>query len=414
MTRRFLNATVAWVFLAPALLGYSAPAPAVLLDFTQEERAAILRHGPWPPPLTRDTSNRYSGSREAARFGKALFFDARLATGGGARSCASCHIPARAWTDGRATAAGHDETRRNTPTVLNARFNRWFGWSGAADSLWAASLRPLMDAREMGAAERHVITLVRSQPELARRYSAAFGRPPPDDDETLIADLGKALAAFQETLVTRRTPFDAFRDALARGDRGATARYPIAAQRGVKLFVGKALCNVCHFGPTFSNGEFDKVGIPVRDATGHVDWGRYDGIKAVLASRFNRLSRHSDDPAGATSTRHVALSAEAYGAFKVPGLRNVALTAPYMHNGSLASLHDVVRHYSEITPEKLHIAAAHPHPEPGEPLPPRPAESVLRTLSLTPQEVDDLVAFLHTLTERERDRSRKKSLGESR
>ncbi|MES2562250.1 MAG: cytochrome c peroxidase [Pseudomonadota bacterium] len=402
-----ISTSVARMLVAPVLLVYFSSLPAALFEFTKEERAAIVQHGPWPPPLVRDTSNRYSGDSKAAQFGKTLFFDTRLSTGG-QQNCASCHIPARAWSDGRATAAGHDETRRSTPSLLNARFNRWFGWSGAADSLWAASLRPLMDAREMGAAERHVAALMRSQPDLSRAYSVAFGRAPMDDDEIVIADLGKALAAFQETLVTGRTPFDAFRDALARGDNKAASRYPLAAQRGAKLFVGKAQCNVCHFGPTFSNGEFDKVGIGVRDANGYFDWGRYDGVKAVLASRYNRLSRHSDDIAGATSTRHVALDVEAHGAFKVPGLRHVALTAPYMHNGSLATLHDVVRHYSGITVEKLHIAAAHPHAEPGAPLPSRPVESVLRTLSLTAQEVDDLVAFLNTLTETQRDRSIKR------
>ena len=403
MTR--IDARLARLFPAIPMLLCSPTAPAALLDFSAEERAAIVRHGPWPPPLTRDSSNRLSGSREAARFGKTLFFDARMSMRGG-QSCASCHIRSRAWADGRATALGHDEIRRNSQSVLNARFNRWFGWSGASDSLWSASLRPLMDASEMGGAERHIVALVRSRPDLSRAYAVATGRPPTDDDEAVLADVGKALAAFQETLVTRRTPFDEFRDALARNDRRATARYPAAAQRGVRLFIGKAQCNVCHFGATFSNGEFDKIGIPVRDAAGYFDWGRYDGIKALLANRFNRLSRHSDDDAGATSTRHVALGPEAYGAFKVPGLRNVALTAPYMHNGSLATLHDVVRHYSEITPEKLHIAASHSHSEPGEPLPPRPAESPLRTLSLTPQEVDDLVAFLMTLTERQADRAR--------
>ena len=289
------------------------------------------------------------------------------------------------------------ETRQS---VLNARFNRWFGWSGAADSLWSASLRPLMDAREMGAAERHVVALVRSSPDLVRAYRSALGRAPPDDDEALLADIGKALAAFQETLVTRRTPFDDFRDALARGDARAAARYPLAAQRGIRLFVGKAQCNVCHFGSDIQQRRVRQGGHP--------------GARRRRLFRLGTLRRHQSrareplQPAftpqrrrrgGATSTRHVALDVEAYGAFKVPGLRNVALTAPYMHNGSLATLHDVVRHYSEITPEKLHIAAAHPHAEPGEPLPPRPAESPLRTLSLTAQEVDDLVAFLHTLSE---------------
>jgi cytochrome c peroxidase len=264
-----------------------------------------------------------------------------------------------------------------------------------------------MDAREMGAAEGNVVSLIHSRPDLARAYAAAVGRPPPADDDALIADVGKALAAFQETLVTGRTPFDEFRDAVARNDRAAASRYPLDAQRGLKLFVGSAGCNVCHFGPAFTNGEFDKVGIAVRGEGGHFDWGRYDGIKNLLANRFNRLSRHSDNSAGATSTRHVALDVEAYGAFKVPSLRNVALTPPYMHNGSLATLHDVVRHYSEITPEKLHIAAAHPHAEPGEPLPPRPAQSPLRTLSLTERQIDDLVAFLRTLSEPQRDASKR-------
>ena len=389
------------VRLAALLLLAATPAAhAELLEFSAAEVAAIARHGPWPPPLARDASNRVSGSRAAARLGERLFADARLSRDG-ATSCATCHVPAFLFTDRRATAMGHAQAPRNTLSVLNARFNRWFGWAGAADSLWLASIRPLMDAREMGGAERHVVALLRSQQDLARGYAEAFGRPPPGDDDALLADLGKALAAYQETLVSGPTAFDHFREALARGDRRAAARYPVAAQRGLKLFVGSAQCNLCHFGPAFTNGEFDKVGIPVRDAAGNFDWGRYDGVKALRASRFNRLSRHSDDTsgAGATGTRHASLDAEAYGAYKVPSLRNVALTAPYMHNGSLATLHDVVRHYSEINAEKLHIAASHPHPEPGEPLPPRPVESPLRTLALSEAQVDDLVAFLRTLTE---------------
>jgi cytochrome c peroxidase len=371
-----------------------------LLAFSRDEIALIVQHGPWPPPLAPDPSNRVSGNRGAAAFGAQLFIEPRLSLNGRI-ACATCHAPERAWTDGRTRAVGFEATDRNTPSVIDARFNRWFGWSGATDSLWAASLRALADPREMGSAERHVTALVRSQPEFACGYRAAFGGVPPDDDERLFADVGKALAAFQETLISGRTPFDDFRDALARGDRAAAARYPPAAQRGARLFVGKARCNLCHFGPRFTNGEFDKVGIPVRDERGRFDWGRYDGIKALRAGRFGLLSRHNDAPerSDATSTRHVALGYEAYGAFKVPSLRNVALTAPYMHDGSLATLREVVRHYSQIDEVKLHIAAQHPHAEPGEPLPPRPAESVLRTLHLGEGEIDDLVAFLDTLNE---------------
>ena len=140
----------------------------------------------------------------------------------------------------------------------------------------------------------------------------------------------------------------------------------------------------------------------MRSASGRFDWGRYDGIKAMRAGRFNLLSRHNDDRsrASAISTQHVALGLEAYGAFKAPGLRNVALTPPYMHDGSLAGLRDVVKHYSEIDAVKLLIAAHHPHAEPGESAPPSPAESVLRTLNLSPERIADMVAFLETLTEK--------------
>ena len=372
-----------------------------VLAFTHAEIAAIRLHGPWPPPPTRDASNRVAGNPRAAKFGAQLFFDPRLSTTGTV-SCASCHVPESGWSDGRAVAVGLQETGRNTKSILNARFNRWFGWGGASDSLWAASLRPLLDPLEMGGVERQVAALVRAQPDLLCGYRQAFGNPPPADDETLFVDIGKALAAFQESLVTGRTPFDEFRDALARGDRRAAARYPLAAQRGLRLFVGAGKCNVCHFGPQFTNGEFDKTGIPVRSADGRYDWGRYEGIKTLLANRFNRLSRHSDDRSdvGTISTRHVALTLEAYGAFKVPGLRNVALTAPYMHNGSVASLRDVVTHYSRIDALKMHLAVPLPHAEPGEAVPQRAADSILRPLNLSSGEIDDMVAFLETLTEK--------------
>ena len=369
--------------------------------FTPDEVAQILQHGPWPPRRLPDASNRVAASALAAAFGQRLFFDTRLSSSG-TISCASCHVPEFQWTDRRPTATGLGDAERNTPSVANTRFNRWFGWAGATDSLWAASLRPFADTREMGSSERHVAALVRSQPDLECGYRQVFGQPPAaTEDDKVLADIGKALAAFQATLVTGRTPFDDFRDALARGDRSVQARYPEAAKRGLRLFIGRGQCSLCHLGPQFSNGEFDQVGIPVRRADGRFDWGRYDGIKAVRASRFSLLGRFSDDRKGSTgeSTRRVALTVEAYGQFKVPGLRNAALTAPYMHDGSIATLTRVVRHYSTINDEKLILAAPHPHAEPGEEQPERPTGSVLRTLNLDPREIADLVAFLDTLTE---------------
>jgi cytochrome c peroxidase len=392
---------VAICSVAASAAAAAAAAPAARTFFSAEEAASILQHGPWPMRQVPDPSNRVAAAARAVAFGERLFFDVRLSSSG-TISCASCHVPEWHWTDRRPTATGLADTDRNTPTVANTRFNRWFGWAGATDSLWAASLRPFADTREMGNSERHVAALVRSQPDLECSYRQVFGRSPAAvEDDKVLADIGKALAAFQATLVTGRTPFDDFRDALARGDRAAQARYPEAAKRGLRLFIGRGQCSLCHLGPQFSNGEFDQVGIPVRRPDGRFDWGRYDGIKAVQASRFSLLGRFNDDRKGTTgeSTRRVALTVEAYGQFKVPGLRNVALTAPYMHDGSITTLADVVRHYSTITDEKLILAAPHPHAEPGEELPPRPTGSLLRTLNLDAREIADLVAFLNTLTE---------------
>ncbi len=355
------------------------------VDFTAEEVQRILAHGPWPPAFARDPSNRVSGNAAAIELGRRLFADAPLSANGYV-ACVSCHQTDRAWTDGIPRARGMVPLERNTPSVANAWLNRWFGWGGAADSLWMASLRPLLDPDEIGATPQRVVERFRLNDDLACRYRRAFGRAPDHADETLLVNIAKAIAAFQETLTTGRTPFDDFRDALARGDRRALAAYPESAQRGLKLFVGRGNCFFCHSGPAFTNGEFHDVGVPHFVAPGKADGGRYAGIQALAASRFNLLGPYNDDAARttATKTRHVALAPRQWGEFKTPGLRNVALSAPYMHNGSLATLRDVVRHYSELNKERLHADG----------------ERILRPLKLAPSEIDDLVAFLESLTDR--------------
>lgn len=362
-------------------VGFAVAASAVELD--PVELRLALRHGPWPQPVLRDASNRASGDPAAIALGERLFFDPRL-SGPGTIACASCHVPARAWTDGRSRAIGLAPLDRNTPTVLDAGLQRWFGWDGAADSLWSFVLQPITDPREMGSSAREVARLVRTDPELACRYERAFGEAAGEDDERTLVEVAKALAAYVETLTSGRTPFDEFRDALASGDAAAMARYPAAARRGLKLFVGRGNCSVCHFGPAFTNGEFHEIGIPFSLGPGRVDAGRHEGIKRLRSSRFNLLGPYNDDPTGATAakTRHVAPSHANFGQFKTPGLRNVALTAPYMHNGRLATLRDVVKHYSELDPDRVHADG----------------EALLRPLRLSEAEVDDLVAFLETLT----------------
>ena len=119
---------------------------------------------------------------------------------------------------------------RNTPTVLNSAHHRWFSWDGRADSLWAQSVQPILDPREMGATPRHVASAIRADAGLSCLFEKAYGSPAGDDERVLV-DVGKALAAYVEQLDTGRTPFDELRDALARGDATAAGRYPASARR---------------------------------------------------------------------------------------------------------------------------------------------------------------------------------------
>lgn len=228
---------------------------------------------------------------------------------------------------------------------------------------------------------------VAGEPELACRYRRVFGAPPSaGDDETVLVNVAKAIGAFVATLVSGRTAFDDYRDALERGDRRAMARYPAAAQRGLKLFVGRGRCSVCHSGPMFSNGEFGDTGLNFFVRPGEVDPGRHGGIAALRASPYNLLGRFSDagpDSPAATKTRHVQPLHRNFGEFKVPSLRNVAVTAPYMHDGQLPTLDDVIRHYSNLDLDRLHADG----------------ERILEPLRLSDDDRDDLLAFLHSLTD---------------
>jgi cytochrome c peroxidase len=226
--------------------------------FSEEERAAILAHGPWPPAFTPDPSNRVSGNPAAIALGRQLFSDTRLSVDG-RRACVTCHDPALAYADGRDRSVGLARVDRNAIALANLRLNRWFGWSGAADSLWAQSLRPILDPKELGSSAETVRERLAVDSEITAHYARIFGSAlATDPAELVLANTGKALAAFQETITTDRTSFDAFRDALERGDQQAMSGYPVRAQRGLKIFIGKGRCSACHHGANFTNGEFDE------------------------------------------------------------------------------------------------------------------------------------------------------------
>lgn len=348
------------------------------------ERATALGHGPWPSPVPADPSNRYSRNPAAIRLGKTLFFDVRLSPDS-AFSCASCHKPEKGFSDGLPIGLGRLPLERNTLTVMGLAGAPWFGWDGANDNLWAQSIRPILASYELGSSAGHLRTVLSGDTKLKCAFDEAFGKSPESvGDQALLVLVGKALAAYQAGLRIGRSPFDEFRDALERNDQAAMANYPPAARRGLKLFVGHARCSLCHVGPRFSNGEFESVGLPHFIDTGKVDPGRFGGIEHLRRSPVTLLGDFNDDKAKAPGvrTRHVRLHPRTYGQFKVPALRNVASTAPYMHAGTHATLKDVVAYYNNVDIERLH---AH-------------GERLLRPLNLDEPDLNALVSFLESLS----------------
>jgi len=375
---------------APAVSAQAASAAGstaapVLEELSADEVALVVSHGPWPPAPIPDPTNRASGDPAAIAVGRRLFGEPAL-SGSGGISCASCHDPARGFTDGRPRALGAAPLDRNTQGLLDVAGWRWFGWDGGADSLWAATLRPLLSPSEMASQPARIAAHLRRDANAMDVLGRLFGPEP--GDELLAVAAAKSIAAWLETLRSPRTAFDDFRDALARGDVAQAARYPAAARRGLKLFVGRGNCRLCHVGPSFSNGEFHDVGRPFVVAPGRVDPGRHAGVRRVRADRYNLLGPFNDEGAAAPEsgralqTRTVVLQHRNWGEWRTPSLRGLLATAPYMHDGSLATLRDVVRHYSELDLDRLHADG----------------ENLLRPLQLAPREIDDLVAFLETLS----------------
>jgi len=352
-------------------------------ELSSSERSLILAHAGWPPPWQRDDSNRASGSALAAAAGKVLFFEPALSRDA-TMSCASCHLPNAWFTDARARAKGRKLLPRNSPTIVDSRWKRWLGWGGAHDNLWSQSLRALLSPQEMHGNARAVTQLVRADIHLACALERAFDveLDKLSEPQTLVL-AGKALAAYQETIVSGPSPFDNFAHALRENDQAGMDTYPKLALSGLKLFVGEGRCNLCHLGPRFSNNEFADVAVPYF-VDGGVDKGRYAGIKILQENPYNRLGEFSDSRSSmqAKYTEYVALKPRNFGEFAVPSLRNVARTGPYMHDGSLATLAGVVNHYSELNEERLHGNGA----------------QLVRALRLSATQAEALVAFLKSLT----------------
>jgi cytochrome c peroxidase len=384
------------------------------ITLSETEMVRIRNHSPLPEPLP-DETNEVERDARAVRFGKALFFDCRLSQDQ-TTACASCHQPEMGWGDGLALNAER-HLLRHVPTLLNAAYARWLFWDGRSDSLWSQALEPLEAPLEHGGTRLAYAHLLHDRLELRAQYKDLFGslpelsdktrfpetgRPIPGDTEhpdnrrwqsmaaadrhavdVVFSNIGKAIAAFVKTIRSGPSRFDEFARGLAERDTEQLGALTAPEQRGLKLFFGRGNCWLCHGGPSFSDGEFHQIGL--RQTAGAPEPARYDGIQALLANPFNGAGAYSGavDSRRARELMFLKPQPEDFGNYKTPTLRDVAHTAPYMHQGHFASLNDVAHYYSTFDG-----AVPRDHHQ----------ETFLWPLQLTASEEQDLVDFLGSLT----------------
>ena len=308
--------------------------------------------------------------------GQRLFFEPRL-SGDGTVACATCHNPDRAFTDGRPVSVGiHGRAgQRNAPTVLNALYNKHQFWDGRVSTLEQQAALPITDPFEMGSASiGDAVSRIAGDKDYQTEFLQAFGRAVNEQD------MLSAIAAYERTLASFDSPFDHF----IAGDANAISD---SAKRGWELFNTKARCNLCHAltenqrdATLFMDNDFHNIGVGI--LRHHV---------VPLAQRAERELAQGDLPAIDIAAISSDLSAlgrflvtrkqEDIASFKTPGLRNVLVTGPYFHDGSMQTLWDVMDHYNKgdgITDPWL--------------------DKDMQPLALTEPEIDDVVAFLASLT----------------
>jgi cytochrome c peroxidase len=321
------------VAMIGVVLALAASAADLAPASTEQDRVWLLGSPPEP------ADNR--STPERVTLGRALFFDPRL-SGNGTLSCGTCHNPALGWSDGQRTGVGINGTvlGRATPTVVNTAYNTQFMWDGRKKSLEDQALGPMKTPEEMKTDMGAAIKLLGAIPGYRTMFDKAYPGEPISEET-----VAKAIAAFERTVVSTDSRFDRW----VAGDRSA-----ITPQewRGYQLFKdpAKGNCAVCHAPPNFTDNGYHNIGIS--HALGSEDLGRFKIRPAAVLK----------------------------GAFKTPTLRDVELTAPYFHNGSAATLGDVVEHYARGGDDRANVSKD------------------VRTLDLSAQDKADLVAFMKTLT----------------
>jgi cytochrome c peroxidase len=328
--RRWRNASIAAVVWLAGFQGPEAQSADLVADAPWRQLFQRPDTAPPAPPDNLPTA-------EKIALGASLFADQRL-SGTGKHSCASCHRPERSFTDGRrqARALTGEPLRRNTPALWNLAWSKQFFWDGRAPSLEVQVRGPIEAADEMGGHWPEILRRLEGDAGVAAKFRAAF----PDEPAVSEEAVAKALASYIRSLVSPPTRFDTW---IA----GEASALTAAEQRGFRLFTGKAGCMLCHVGWRFTDDRFHDIGLRSRDP----------GRSAVPGGTPGRM------------------------AFKTPSLRELTHTAPYMHDGSLATLQAVVAHYAGGFVRR-----------------PTLAPNLNRELRLSPQEKADLVAFLRTLS----------------
>lgn len=300
--------------------------------------------------------------------GKKLFFDKRLSADD-TTSCATCHDPEKGLADGKAIAVGIKDRKgtRNSPTVLNAAFFDTQFWDGRAITLEEQAKQPIINPKEMGMLSHDVLAeKISNTPEYKTSFKEVFGT-----DKITIDHIVMAIASFERTLITFNTPFDRF---IA----GKNDAISASAQRGWKLFQGKARCITCHeFNvsyPFFTNNKFHNIGVAMKGKD-------FESIARKAASSGTDPSVLAREETSAELGRYlVTKEPKDIGAFKTSGLRNIAITAPFMHDGSEPTLESVVEFYNKG-------GIRNPNLDGG-----------IRPLNLSEDEKKDLVEFMKSLT----------------
>jgi len=290
---------------------------------------------------------------ERIRLGRWLFYDTRLSADRTV-SCATCHEPEHAFSQGTAVATGIRGQRgvRKAPTFINQAVTLYphFFWDGRAGSLEEQALGPVANPIEMGNTHEAMVATIAGVPGYRRYFAEAFGT-----EEITKERIAQAIADYERTRMSGNSPYDRWRRT-----RDANA-VPAEVKQGHELFFGKGGCVQCHVGSRFTDNNFHNIGIGWNEKTqSFADEGRYVTTKGTANEGF------------ATSDR---------GAFKTPTLRELTRRAPYMHDGSVATLREVVEYYNRG-------GNKNPYLDPKMPVKP---------LGLTPAEIDALVAMMKAL-----------------